>query len=523
MFLTNDRIYAKIEKEYRRIFRTNLGKDDFMTGFGRKALALAVTLTAAATVAATAAYAGWNGDETSGYSYTDENGTAAVGCWKYINKNWYRFDGNGKMLTGWYSDSDGDFYLRSNGSMARNWTLIDGEWYVFDSSGHPRNGWYYYKGNWYYLNGGKMLNSQWLDLNEERFYLTSSGAAAIGLHTIDGELRFFRTNGVMSKNWAYADDSWYYFGPNGDVNTGWLVIDGVRYFADANGKVQTNTILQIDGVNYNFDKDGALTGIGVSGTPSAAYASDGSKKILATGEKVTLTMYANYNVNRFGEILEQYGVCTKEDFLKAVNTVHTFKYNSEIPNGVFYRYEGYLYPDTYTFYTGQSADAVVEMMLMRFEEKVDDTMIAQFNAKGYSLHEAVTFASILQAEGGSSSYRYSISAVFQNRLASVDYPRLQSNPTRTYAQNYIPDESIAASYDTYQCKGLPIGPINNPGTVAFDALLNPDPDCDAFYFVSDKNGKVYFASTLEEHNANRELVQAVNNEGKETESSENEN
>ena len=71
---------------------------------------------------------------------------------------------------------------------------------------------------------------------------------------------------------------------------------------------------------------------------------------------------------------------------------------------------------------------------------------------------------------------------------------------------------LAATYDTYQCKGLPAGPINNPGSVAFDALLNPDPDCDAFYFCSDMNGKVYYASTLEEHNANREIVEAVNAE-----------
>ena len=61
-------------------------------------------------------------------------------------------------------------------------------------------------------------------------------------------------------------------------------------------------------------------------------------------------------------------------------------------------------------------------------------------------------------------------------------------------------------------RGLPIGAINNPGSVAFDALLNPDPDCDAFYFCSDMNGKVYFAATLEEHNANREIVAAVNAE-----------
>ncbi len=479
----------------------------------KKAVTLAVVLTAAAGVFTTAAYAGWNEDTDGSYSYTDENETAAVNCWKYINRNWYYFDRNGKMVTGWYTDSDGEYYLKPDGSMARSWTKIDGEWYVFDGSGHPRNGWYFYQENWYYLENGKMLSSQWIEKSGDHFYLTSSGEAARGFLTVDGVLRYFRTNCAMSKSWVLEDNTWYYFGPDGDLHTGWLIENGSRYFANAEGSIQTDTVIQIDGINYRFDKNGILVESGVSAAPSAAYASDGSKKILATGETVSLTMYANYDVNRFGGILEQYNVCTKDEFLKAVNTLHTFKYNDQIPDGVFYRYEGYLYPDSYTFYTGQSADAVVEMMLMRFEEKVDDTLIAQFNSKGYSLHEAITFASILQAEGGSSSYRYSISAVFQNRLASVDYPRLQSNPTRTYAQNYIEDDLVGAAYDTYQCKGLPVGPINNPGSVAFDALLNPDPDCDAFYFVSDKNGKVYFAATLEEHNANREIVQAVNSEG----------
>ena len=206
--------------------------------------------------------------------------------------------------------------------------------------------------------------------------------------------------------------------------------------------------------------------------------------------------------------MEEYGVCSQADFLEAVNTEHPFLYNDQIPEDVFYRYEGYLYPGTYTFSTGQSADSVVETMLMRFEEEVDEEMVQQFNDAGYTLHEAVTFASILQAEAGSSPYRYQISAVFQNRLHSDEYPKMQSNPTRTYASTYIEpvDAQLAAAYDTYQCSGLPRRPINNPSSVAFDALLNPDPDCDAFYFVSDSEGNVYFSETLDEHNANIAMI-----------------
>ena len=77
------------------------------------------------------------------------------------------------MVTGWYSEDGINYYLKPNGSMARNWTQINGEWYAFDSSGAPRSGWMYYQDNWYYFdNTGKMLTSQWID---NTYYLTETG------------------------------------------------------------------------------------------------------------------------------------------------------------------------------------------------------------------------------------------------------------------------------------------------------------------------------------------------------------
>ncbi len=537
-----------------------------MTGWIKKAVAMAAILTAAVSMAAIEAGAEWVENPQSGrYSYT-EDGVAAVDCWKFINGNWYRFDQNGEMVTGWHTEGKDTYYLKPDGSMARSWTEIDGTWYGFTSSGTIRSGWFYSGGEWYYFEpdgkmaadmliqedgctyyltssgtmakglvtvsgdtyyfagdgkaqtgwvktegqwyyfgeDGKMLVSQWIN---DLYYITPSGRMAKGFYTVDGIQRYFLENGAMSKNWVYENDTWYYFGPDGEMKTGWIVYQNQRYFANDKGEAQTG-IVQIGGVNYSFDDNGMLTGTGVSGTPVSAYDSDGKKVILATGEAVKLTMYANYTASKFGELLEEYNVCTQEAFLTACNTVQTFKYNDQIPKDVFYRYEGYLYPGTYSFYMGQDANAVVEMMLMNFEENIDDEKVEQFNQMGYTLHEAITLASILQAEGGSSSYRYAISAVFQNRLKSPDFPKMQSNPTRTYAATFIEpvDEELAAAYDTYQCKGIPAGPINNPGETAIDALLNPDPDCDGYYFCNDAQGNVYFASTLEEHYANCRLA-----------------
>lgn len=536
-----------------------------MTGWMKKTAA-AVILLAAVGMAAIPAGAAWvENPQSETYSYT-ENGVAVTDCWKYIDGNWYRFDENGAAVTGWYTEDGAVYYLKPDGSMARNWTEIDGQWYCFTSSGNPRSGWFYScgewycleqngrmmtdrlieedggtyyltesgimargltevrgdtyyfggdgkarsgwvktEGNWYYFGGdGRMLTSQWID---ETYYLTPSGQMAQGFYKVDGVQHYFLGNGAMSRSWVLDEDIWYYFGPDGEMRTGWIVYQDQRYFANDKGETQTG-LIQIGGINYSFDEDGALIGSGVSGTAAAAYDTNGKKVILATGETVKLTMYANYNIFKFGQLLEEYNVCTQEAFLAACNTVQTFKYNDQIPDNVFYRYEGYLYPGSYSFYTGQDANSVVEMMLMNFEENVDEELIQQFNERGYTLHEAITLASILQSEGGSSSYRYAISAVFQNRLQSADYPKMQSNPTRTYASTYIEpvNPELAAAYDTYQCKGIPAGPINNPGETAIDALLNPDPNCDGFYFCSDGKGNVYFASTLEEHYANCRLA-----------------
>ena len=121
--------------------------------------------------------------------------------------------------------------------------------------------------------------------------------------------------------------------------------------------------------------------------------------------------------------------------------------------------------------------------------------------------------------------------VFRNRLAADSpYPRLQSN-TSSYIQsdsdnNYLWNwvapyyggwdnipENIVAAYDTYSCKGLPAGPISNPGIAAIRAALVPQPNeeaKDAYFFVTDLKGSYYYARTLSEHNANCQKAAQVN-------------
>lgn len=147
-----------------------------------------------------------------------------------------------------------------------------------------------------------------------------------------------------------------------------------------------------------------------------------------------------------------------------------------------------------------------------------------------TLPQLITLASFVQEEAGNSQDS-NVAQVFRNRLAADSpYPRLQSN-TSSYIQsdsdnNYLWNwvapyyggwdnipENIVAAYDTYSCKGLPAGPISNPGIAAIKAALAPQPNeeaKDAYFFVTDLKGSYYYARTLSEHSANCQKAAQVN-------------
>ena len=128
---------------------------------------------------------------------------------------------------------------------------------------------------------------------------------------------------------------------------------------------------------------------------------------------------------------------------------------------------------------------------------------------GLTLEETVTLASIVQAESGHEDQMRKVSSVFWNRLEHPDdYPKLQSDVTREYVNNFIkpyieaPNQAIYDAYNTYACEGLPVAPICNPGMDAIRAALYPE-DTKYYYFLTDKEGNYYYARTLSEHNRNK--------------------
>jgi UPF0755 protein len=166
--------------------------------------------------------------------------------------------------------------------------------------------------------------------------------------------------------------------------------------------------------------------------------------------------------------------------------------------------EGYLMPETYSFRKDMSADEVLRRMTSLFFIR-SKPLVEKYQANSkLNLHSIITLASIIEKEGAGPEEFGAISAVFHNRLR-LNMP-LQADPTVIYANpNYDGnihkrDLSIDSPYNTYKYRGLPPGPIANPGLKAIEAAYAPR-DADYLYFVAMGSGRGhYFSSTLEEHN-----------------------
>jgi UPF0755 protein len=165
--------------------------------------------------------------------------------------------------------------------------------------------------------------------------------------------------------------------------------------------------------------------------------------------------------------------------------------------------EGYLFPDTYVLSRSMGAKKIIKFMVAQLRRKISREMVERMDEIGLSLQEVVTLASIIEKEGGSGEEKPLVSAVFHNRLKKG--MRLQSDPTVIYDIEDF-DGNItrkhlmrATPYNTYRIKGLPPGPICNPGMDAILAALYPAP-VKYLYFVSKNNGAHHFSSTLADHN-----------------------
>lgn len=239
-------------------------------------------------------------------------------------------------------------------------------------------------------------------------------------------------------------------------------------------------------------------------------------------EVVSVTFPEGSSIAEMIDILvDDYGIASREAFKSAIND---YDYGMDFLEGLdslegrYYRLEGYLFPDTYQFYTDSSAETVVYKMLQNFRNKLsylstsDKTYKDRLEELGMTLDEVVTLASMIEWEVKYPIDYDQVSSVFYNRLGDkANFPRFDSDATTVYAimmETGERPETLGAEelafdnpYNTRKYAGFPPGAISNPGFEALYSAFYPA-KTKYYYFIAQSNGYNLYARTLSGHNAN---------------------
>ncbi len=288
-----------------------------------------------------------------------------------------------------------------------------------------------------------------------------------------------------------------------------------KYFATLTGKAD-NIDFGTYTLNSHYDYNAMIN----------AMTSTASRR-----DVVSVMIPDGYNCAQIFRLLAENEVCTVEDLesYAANGELDDYWFLEGVPRGTKYCLEGYLAPDTYSFYTNDDPRRVLEKLLDEFDDRFTDIMKEEFtlmqdryanilashgygsdyiNSHRLTLHQLVTLASIVEKETSSNAESFKIASVFYNRLANPTFPYLGSDATVYYAigDYFFEKEELTSAdlsntnpYNTRNHEGLPPGPVCNPGIYSLYAALDPD-DTSFYYFVFDSNaGEHLFSKTYDEH------------------------
>lgn len=224
--------------------------------------------------------------------------------------------------------------------------------------------------------------------------------------------------------------------------------------------------------------------------------------------RVSVTVPEGYTLLRLSWLLEEKGVCTSDEFVKAAQNYNldsnTLLADVKATENVCFNLEGYLFPATYTFAKGATLEKVIDTMVSTTSSKLNGEIRSRAKELGFSVHEILTIASIIEKEAYTAEQRTAISAVLHNRLKKK--MKLQCDVTTKYCTGVIqvqyPEkiDHFKYYYNTYRCDALPSGPICNPGMASIIAALNPD-NADYLFFVinTEPPYESAFSVTYDEH------------------------
>ena len=213
-----------------------------------------------------------------------------------------------------------------------------------------------------------------------------------------------------------------------------------------------------------------------------------------------ITFPEGYTLKQMAALLEARGLASTDKFMTAA-TDPAFVNGLSIPASSL---EGYLFPDTYKFARNLSVESILRSFVTRFNQHFGPAQEERARQLGFTRHQVVILASVVEKETAVPEERPLIAGVFLNRLKKRI--RLQSDPTVIYGLNKFDGNltrahlSTDTPYNTYTRRGLPVGPICNPGAESIQAVLNPA-TTPYLYFVAKKDGTHHFSTSLAEHNS----------------------
>ena len=265
-------------------------------------------------------------------------------------------------------------------------------------------------------------------------------------------------------------------------------------------------------------------------------------------EEVEILIPEGYSCAQIFALLEEKKVCSAED-LKAYATdgeLGEYWFLEDVQRGTPYCLEGYLFPDTYKFYTNDKPGRVLTKFLDNFEYRFTDIMKEKLDVLNermgkvmsnlgypkdyvethkFTMRDIVIIASMIEKEKANNAESYDVSSVIYNRLTNAkSYPYLNIDATIIYALdgNIDPetgktkpltseDLKLDSPYNTYTQKGMIPGPIANPGRNSLDAALDPNTTNYYYYVFNPRTGVHLFAKNAQEHQKNVDYVRSLGN------------
>lgn len=229
-----------------------------------------------------------------------------------------------------------------------------------------------------------------------------------------------------------------------------------------------------------------------------------------SGNEIKVTIPEGFTLAQMGSLLNDLDLVTPLEW-QAVTGVdspleqHAFVVAAQKPADV--DLEGYLFPDTYRFAADATAEQIATAMLTTMADRVDRLDTPSGDAAGYTMHQLLTLASIVEREVRQSDTMKNVADIFLKRLeinmplqadSTVNYVTGGTNPSISLDDR----DNTESPYNTYKYPGLPPGPISAPSLNALTAVLHPAEN-PYFFFLTTDEGEIYYAETYEEHLVNK--------------------